>query len=56
MDYRKAWDDINFMVVAAVEEGQFHGFDKGSENYYAGMYVAYKRVLDRMKKLESEEV
>lgn len=56
MDYRKAWDEVKSGLVDAITEGQYHGYDGESENYYSGMYKAYKKILDKMIALESEDV
>jgi hypothetical protein len=53
MDYRKAWDEVKTRIEEALEEGQFNGYDKGDETYYAGMYEAYKRIFDDMVEKES---
>ena len=56
MDYRKAWIELKTFVEDAVEEGRVNGYDDRSEPYRSGMYDAYKHTLNRMEKLEPEEV
>lgn len=53
MDYRKAWDEVKAMLVLALEEGEDCGYNNDSDTRKSGMYEAFKRVSDRMAKLES---
>ena len=55
MDFRKAWIQVKENLELTVDEGQANGYDENSDTHDAGMYEAYKRVLDHMQRLESEE-
>ena len=55
MDYRKAWNEVKAMLERSLEEGEDRRFNEDPDTRESGMYEAYKRVLDHVKKLEAAD-